>query len=200
MGSGFVSKKMMKNPGDSDIIQERSPDSEISIANNIKRDKLANYERVNSICHVFSKSDYGKIEGIIKKKSKERQIEDKFKILFGNYRKETFFQRYFPFCDLIHQFFIVMVIILIYPECFLQIKVINIIQIAFLFVTLLIRPFNSKKQTMNFVVNEGLLTIVFISCLILAVYDDKEYYGKEERQKLGKIILVCHLSLFFWLV
>ena len=93
-----------------------------------------------------------------------------------------------------------MIVAIFYEHSLFQIISLNLLEWLFIGVTLKTKPFDTVYSTINFIVVEILISIVFFCCLIIKAYDYNHVLKIEERVNLGWAVIYCNFTFRLWVL
>jgi len=127
-----------------------------------------------------------------------KDLEKGYGLLFEEFRHEKWTQRNFVFLDLIRQILFIFIVVFFYPSPFLQIILINAVQLIYMVATCVIKPFDQKFSKINFAITEIFMSLALISCLVIGIYDDIQMFDLEKRIQWGWVVPYCNCGLLYW--
>ena len=88
----------------------------------------------------------------------------------------------------------------LFDHSFIQIIVLNLLNLIFLFYIISAQPFVSIFNFIIAIVNELITEAAFLSALIIKVFDLLKNENYEQRNQYGWIIIYANLILLYWVV
>ena len=131
--------------------------------------------------------------------SKKILIE-RYALILIDYKINHFYQKYYILIDLLRLCVMAMIVSIFYEYSLFQIISMNLIEWIFIITTLINKPFNSMYSTINFIFNEIFIVMIFLCCLIIRAYDDKNILNYEGRINLGWTMIYCNFSFRLWIL
>lgn len=204
---GFTSPKTELNEKENVIIKSNDGEKKMSFSmmNEPKAVDLPTAYRKSKIypneTHIFPKQQMQRGSSESHEFSKEEEILiGRYALLVEEYKFNDTYQKYFMMIDLFRLCLIALIVSVFYDYPFFQIILINIIEWIYFVMTLIKKPFQSTYSTINFIVIEILISIIFLSCLIIQAYDYNNVTNIEERVNLGWTVIYTNFSFRLWLL
>eukprot|EP00828_Plagiopyla_frontata_P007102 TRINITY_DN1326_c0_g1_i3.p1 TRINITY_DN1326_c0_g1~~TRINITY_DN1326_c0_g1_i3.p1 ORF type:complete len:398 (+),score=29.29 TRINITY_DN1326_c0_g1_i3:828-2021(+) len=128
---------------------------------------------------------------------KERIFLTKHQILFANYKKKFFFQRYFLLIELGRIFILTFNIVVFYRTPIVQ-SILNFMTLAIYDYFLAFYLPNVTWYTNIFlIINESCILIMFLTTILFAILDKLQNEDLDLRWKIGQVFAYCSIIIMF---
>lgn len=131
-------------------------------------------------------------------KDPEQYLKDH--LLLHEEIKNDKYVRYFVLLDYLRQTTICILIALMRSQPLAQLILINLINVVFLTMTAIYRPFIKCSSLFFELVNELITAVALIGVLGLAIMDKLENGDTRTRLNLGWVIIYANLGLLYWII
>ena len=109
-------------------------------------------------------------------------------------------QQYYFFIDMVRYFTVPTIIILLYGYPLIQMTMLGMMNLLFLFFVLFGKPFKLRINNFFSIINEFCIICAFLSVFLLSIYDLNEDWNIASRINLGWLLVFSYIFLLFSLI
>ena len=124
----------------------------------------------------------------------------RYEVLHLEYKSARAIHRYYAFLFYMRQCFISVLVVVLHNSPLFAAIAINMINLFFLFFTIISRPFTTNYSFIVSLVNESITEAALFSGMILAIYDQIDEVDSKKRMDLGWVIVLANTILLYWVI